>query len=47
MIFIFLLTTAIVAKKDFHKNFKLRLLASFSYNRVLLSFDMIINLFNE
>ena len=38
---------AIAAKKGFYKNFKLRLLASFSYNRVSLSFSMIIDLFDK
>ena len=47
MILVFPLIIAIAAKKDFHENFKLRLLAPFLYNRVFLSFSMIVDLFGK
>ena len=48
MTLVFSLIVAVAAKKDFHsKNFKPRLLASFSYNRVSLSFSMIVDLLDK
>ena len=47
MIFIYSLTAAIAAKKNFHKNLKLQLFTSFSCNRVSFIFDVFVDLFNE
>ena len=47
MILIYSLIAAIAAKKDLHENFKLRLLAPFSCNRVFFIFDAFVDLFDE
>ena len=47
MILIHSLTATIAVNKDFHENFKLRLLASFSCNRVSFIFDVFVDLFDK
>ena len=47
MTLVFPLAAAVAAKKSFHEDSKLRLLAPFSYNRVSLSFSMIVDLFGK